>query len=136
MGLGKIYTALLWVIALSITIMISQSPNYKDMADITYKPCLISTSVTEHLDLAAATGNVISHQCQKTLLVMAGVEQNPGPETEMDPWEQTVKKQEDILADLCFKTQDGEVRECLRQYKVQDTMYQIKQNWQKWIKQY
>ena len=125
-GLWRIFATLLCGIALSIALMISQSPNYRDVADTTYKPFPTNTSEAKNLDLAFATGNLISHQCQKTLLVMAGVETNPGPGQGIDIEDETLNKQESIITELCAEAPEAEVRDCLRLYKAKNSIKQHK----------
>ena len=124
--LWKIYATLLCGIALYIAFVISQSLNYREVADTTYKSCPINTTKTNNLDLALATGNILSQQCQKLLLIRAGVEQNPGPGAGIDIEDETVNKQEDIIADLCAEAQEAEVRDCLRLYKAKNSIKQHK----------
>ena len=85
-----------------------------------------STSKTTKLDLAAVTGNLISFQCQKALLVMAGVEQNPGPGSGIEADNETINKQEDIIAGMCSDAPTSEIRDCLRLYNPKNSIKQLK----------
>ena len=120
-GLWKLHAALLCGLALALAFMISQSPYNRAVADTTYMSSTIS-----NLDLAAATGNLISHQCHKALLVMAGVEPNPGPGSGIDTEDETVNKQEDIIAEMCSDAPNAEVRDCLRLYHPKNSIKQHK----------
>lgn len=50
-------------------------------------------------------GMTLSHSCRRALLLISGVESNPGP-THLE-----------ILADLCAKAPSNEIRDCIRTYK-------------------
>ena len=98
-GLLKTIIALLIGLAITLALVSSLSinNNYETGNNSSY---CISTKETTYLDLAAATGNLISHQCQKALLVMAGVEQNPGPGPVSE--DETIDKQEEIITETVF----------------------------------
>ena len=78
------------------------------------------------------TDGMLSHQCLAALLLMSGVEPNPGPlndkEHNTDSWIQT---QEDILADLCANAPTAEVRDCMRLYNPKNTNKQHKAEFNK-----
>ena len=90
-----------------------------------------STKETTNLDFAAATGNLISHQCQKALLIMAGVEQNPGPSSGIRTEDEIINKQEDIIAELCADAPNIDIRDCLRLYKPKNNVRQHKSEFSK-----
>ena len=69
----------------------------------------------DQLDFAVAAGNRIVIQCQRTLLIVGGVVPSPGPNGS-DKQEETVEKQENIIAQLCFDAPNLDVRNCLRLY--------------------
>ena len=56
-------------------------------------------------DSATAAGAAVSPLCQEALLLIAGVEPNPGPAST-----------EDILAGLCATAPSVDIRDCLRMY--------------------
>ena len=70
-------------------------------------------------DFGVVTGNRIALQCQRTLLIVGGVELNPGP-TGSDKQEETVEKQENIIVQMCFDAPNLEVRNCLRLYNPKE----------------
>ena len=63
-------------------------------------------------DISIAVAGSISRQCLEALLLIGGVEQNPGP------------TQDDILAGLCADVRTTEVRDCLRRYKPENSLQQ------------
>ena len=63
-------------------------------------------------DISIAVGGSISRQCLEALLLIGGVEQNPGP------------TQDDILAAVCADAPTTEVRDCLRRYKPENSLQQ------------
>ena len=131
-GQGKLHTALLCglVIALSIISQVIYSSSVADIKDISHP---ISTGTTK--DFAAATGNLIPYQCHQALLVMAGVEQNPGPVTGIEAEDETFNKQEDIIAELCSDAPNTEIRDCIRLYKPKNSVRQHKNEFTKCQKQ-
>ena len=72
-----------------------------------------STGVTQGL---MPSSDLISHQCLQSLLVIAGVEKNPGPSE--DP-EKTLEEQRNILAELCANAPCNETRDTLKLYDQQ-----------------
>ena len=81
-------------------------------------------------DFAVVAGNRIALQCQRTLLIVGGVELNPGP-TGSDKQEGTVEKQENIFAQMCFDAPKFEVRNCLRLYNPKNSIRQHKAEFSK-----
>ncbi len=57
----------------------------------------------------------LAAQCQALLLVLGGVETNPGPS------DNTAESQQRIIADLLTQTQDGDVKEVLKAYNPTHT---------------
>ena len=126
LGMWKLHSALLCALAIALALMISQSPYNSSVTDTNLKSCHISSTVTTNLDSIATTGNLIFSQCQKALLVRAGVETNPGPVAGIDTIDEYIKKQEDIIAELCSDAPNVEVRDCLRLYKPKNNGKQHK----------
>ena len=81
-------------------------------------------------DFGVVAGNRIALQCQRTLLIVGGVELNPGP-TGSDKQEETVEKQENIIAQMCFDAPNLEVRNCLRLYNPKNSIRQHKAEFSK-----
>ena len=133
-GLWKLHTVLLIGLAIALDFMNSQSTYKSCETDTNNSSYCISTKETTNLDFAAATGNLISYQCQKALLVRAGVEQNPGPVTELEAQDETINKQEDIIAELCSDAPNTEIRDCLRLYKPKNSVRQYKAEFNKCTK--
>ena len=79
----------------------------------------------DHLDLEVASGNRIALQCQRTLLIVGGVELNPGPPA-VSGREESGETQETIIAQLCFEAPNLEVRNCLRLYNPKNSIRQHK----------
>ncbi|CAL4196574.1 unnamed protein product, partial [Meganyctiphanes norvegica] len=130
--LWKILVILLFELVIVFELMINQYHN-RSMADINYRPCTTFSSkkiiVADH---TAATGGIIPFHCQKALLVMAGVEQNPGPGSDIA--ENMVKKHEDIIAELCTDAPNNDVRDCLRLYNPKNNLRQHKAEFGKSLK--
>ena len=83
-----------------------------------------STSIS-HLELMDGKSSCIALQCLKALLLIGGVEPNPGPHKTRD---QQIEIQREILADLCAEAPDTTVRDTLRLYDPQlDTKALVKQ---------
>ena len=64
------------------------------------------------------TTGSMNHRCHSILLLIAGVDSNPGPSTNDD----TVPSAEDILADLTIGAPNDEIRDCLRLYNHNHTL--------------
>lgn len=67
-------------------------------------------------------GGLLSHQCHSALLLIAGVEPNPGP----TPQDGQLPSAEDIMAGLCANAPTTDVRDCLRLYNLGNTSNQHK----------
>ena len=129
-GLWKSYIVLLT--GLAITLALMSSLRIKNNCETDNNSSYFnSTKETNYLDFAAATGNLISHQCQKALLIMAGVEQNPGPVTGTETVDEIINKQEDIIAELCSDAPNTDIRDCLRLYKPKNSVRQHKSEFNK-----
>lgn len=83
----------------------------------------VATSKAAHQDPTGAARNQISHQCLTALLMIAGVEPNPGPGSSDG---NQVEAQKDIIAGLCASAPSTDIRDCLRLYKPQNTNKQHK----------
>ena len=65
---------------------------------------------------------------------MAGVEQNPGPETVTVTEDETIDKQEEIITELCSDAPNTDIRDCLRLYKPKNSVRQHKSEFNKFHK--
>ena len=70
------------------------------------------TSAT-HQDTLPNSALILPYQCQRLLLLMAGIESHPGP------------TQEEVLADLCLNAPSNEIRDCLRSYTLGTSMNEL-----------
>ena len=75
-----------------------------------------------NMDASLESGSHLSQQCLNTLLVIGGVELNPGPPGD-DAWLET---QQNILAGLCSEATSNEICDCLRLYRPQNSSRQHK----------
>ena len=77
----------------------------------THTPLLeyITNSSNTHFAIDSFNCSSISAQCHELLLMISGIESNPGP------------TQEDIIAQLCADAVDVTVRDCLRKYDPKNT---------------
>ena len=75
-------------------------------------PCLVfhSSCVCTLYPTLFASETALPFQCQQLLLIISGIESNPGP-----------MSSEDILADLCTNAPTTEIRDCLRTYILNST---------------
>lgn len=101
-GPWKIHASLLCVILITTVMM------------HTAMCCNLATRNASALDHSLSTTNRhISVQCLKALLMIGGVELNPGPDRAQ---EEIIKQQEDVLAELCANAPNIETRDTLRLY--------------------
>ena len=108
-GPWKIHTLLL-VLFLIISIMCSV-PQSRPLPTVDYE---MQTSTKACCPLDYLTCSSISAQCHEALLMISGIEPNPGP------------SDEDIVAQLCVDADDDAVRDCLRKYDLTNTTAQHK----------
>ena len=78
------------------------------------------SAIYDAKDGSVTNGTVISQQCLAALLVIGGVEQNPGPLKEGDA------EKENILASLVINTDDDAIKSVLRIYEVGMTTKDLK----------
>ena len=122
-GPWKLYALTLYAVILFGLALVSITTNSNSsMKNATNMLCLIPNTPSTNLpDHAVANGGQIPLQCHKALLVMAGVEPNPGPVAGLELMDEWIKKQEDIIAGLCAEATDSEVRDCLKLYNPKNS---------------
>ena len=118
----NVLAILLISLVIALVYRINQyQPNIKEFDPI-YTSCTNSSAKEINFsDLAAATGGIVPFQCHRALLVISGVEQNPGPETNAID---IARKHEDIIAELCIDAPNIEIRDCLRSYNPKNNIRQ------------
>ena len=94
-------------------------------APLATSPCHTTTQHMANVtattpDSATAAGAAVSPLCQEALLLIAGVEPNPGPAST-----------EDILAGLCATAPSVDIRDCLRMYNPNHSNKQHKTEFSK-----
>ena len=125
-GPWKVHAVLLSILAVPIFINHSYVNITVGCSTTALPPSTGHTSACkDQSDSAVVAGNRIALQSQRILLIVGGVDLNPGP-TGSDKQEETVEKQENIIAQLCFDASNLEVRNCLRLYNPKNSIRQHK----------
>lgn len=109
-GPWKVYTLILVLMFITAGLLASPVPSNPHAAVSTLNPETIGTkaSTTYPMCLNTTDGQTISKQCLLKLLMIGGVEQNPGPTA--------LEKQDNIIAELASSTDDTAVRDTIRLY--------------------
>ena len=128
-NLPNVIAILLFGLVIALVYRINQYQPNIDELDPIYTSCSnISSKEINFSDLAAATGGIIPFQCHRALLVISGVEQNPGPGSDVID---TSRKHEDIIAELCTDAPNFDIRDCLRSYNPKNNIRQHKREFDK-----
>ena len=128
-NLPNVIAILLFGLVIALDYRINQYQPNIDELDPIYTSCSnISSKEINFSDLAAATGGIIPFQCHRALLVISGVEQNPGPGLDVID---TSRKHEDIIAELCTDAPSIEIRDCLRSCNPKNNIRQHKREFDK-----
>ena len=125
----SVIAIILFSLVIALVYKISKFQPYITELDSVYTSCTnISSKEITLSDLAAATGGIVPFQCHRALLVIAGVEQNPGPSTDAID---TARKQENIIAELSTDAPNTEICDCLRSYNPNNNIRQHKREFGK-----
>ena len=128
-NLLNVIAILLFSIVIAMVYRINQYQPNIDELDPSYTSCSdISSKEINFSDLEAATGGIVPFQCHRALLVISGVEQNPGPGSDVID---TSRKHEDIIAELCTDAPSIQIRDCLRSYNPKNNIRQHKREFNK-----
>ena len=128
-NLLNVIAILLFSIVIAMVCRINQYQPNIDKLDTFHTSCSnISSKEINFSDLAAASGGIVPFQCHRALLVISGVEQNPGPGADVID---TTRKHEDIIAELCTEAPSTEIRDCLRSYNPKNNIKQHKREFDK-----
>ena len=125
----NVIAILLFILVIALVYRINQyQPNINELDPIYTSGSNISSKEINFSDLVAATGGIIPFQCHRALLVISGVEQNPGPGADVID---ITRKHEDIIAELCTDAPSIEIRDCLRSYNLKNNNRQHKREFDK-----
>ena len=121
-GPWKLYAVTLYAVILFGLAFTSITNSNISTNNATNMLCIIPIRPSINLpDHAVANGGQVPLQCHKALLIMAGVEANPGPVTGLEMMDEWTKKHEEIIAGLCADAIDSTVRDCLKLYNPKNS---------------
>ena len=120
-GLWEITIILLYGLTIALTHM-----NNQQSIKMSFTPFIYDMHNNEmnFFNLDNSTGDILPLQCQKALLIIAGVEQNPGPT--QGALANILRKQEEIVAELSSNAPNTDIRDCLRHYNIKNSIRQHK----------
>ena len=113
-GPWKLHAAILIIWITLIGLLIGTTPKWcPSVPNGPYHEAIMAAHAS---DCALTAGGLISHQCLTALLLMSGVEPNPGPDDQ--------DQHTEIVAGLCTGAPSTEIRECLRLHNPQNNIKQ------------